>query len=177
MNPTNKKWNIPLSMIKADNWQSLISTSNYGSDSGILSIILILTTDDDGRGKISPADIKLEFFTSKKWDEYSIKEMFENIHKLSNNITFYRQNESIFYQINDWKKMQTIKLDRYKKSTFPILTKNNKICQKTNLFDKQTGEEQTQTTELRPEQIGSKPYNKDNPAFIKGPDGQRMRLC
>ena len=188
MNPTNKKWNIPLSMIKTNDWQSLISASNYGPNSGILSIILILTADDDGKGKVIPADIKLEFFTSQKWNEYSIKEMFENIHKLSNDIAFYRQNKSIFYQVNNWKKIQTIKSDRYKKSTFPILTKNNKICQKTNLFNKQieSNQEQineqiesnqTQPTQLRPEQIGSRPYNKDNPAFIKGPNEQRMRLC
>lgn len=177
MNITNKKRNIPLSILKAENWQSLIVKSIYGPESGILSIILILTADDDGRGKIIATDIKSEFFTSEKWNESSIKEMLENIHKLNNNVIFYRQNKNIFYQVDNWKKMQTIKSDRYKKSIFPALTKNNRICHKTNLFDKQTEQKQAQLSELTTERIGSKPYNKDNPAFIKGPDGQRLRLC
>ena len=180
MSTINKKRYLCPTLMKSNNWQILSSELNYGSANGILLITLILNADNEGRGKISPTDFKSIFFIFKEeWNnENSIKEMLDNIHELSDNISFYRQNNNIFYQVNKWEKTPQILGRIYReKSTFPILTKNNKICHKINLFGKQKQQKQAQPNELTPEQIGSKPYNKDNPAFIKGPNGQRLRLC
>lgn len=191
MNITNKKRYLSPSLMKNTSWQPLSSEPKYNSANGILLMTLILNADNEGREKINSANIKSSLFIFKKeWNnENSVKEMLENIHKLSNKITFYRQSDDIFYQINNWEKTPQILGRIYReKSTFPVLTKNNKICQKINLFgeqiesnqtqiNKKTESNQAQPEKLRPEQIGSRPYNKNNPAFIRGPGGQRMKLC